>query len=178
MDRRRRFCALIAAALLSLFAGPLWAQAPTQSGGPGGGGASRPNFSRESLRQGNQRWREMSPGDRQRFRSNVERWQQLPPDARNDLRAREISRQQLLKREAEGAMRDAGLQIEAEKRAQFEQRYLEERRRVEQELRRELQEKRQREMAPVVERLKKEFTEPSVAPSAQATPTISRSPAK
>ena len=75
-------------------------------------------------------------------------------------------------------MRDAGLQIAAEKRAQFEQRYLQERRRVEQELRRELQEKRQREMAPVVERLKKEFTEPSVAPSVQATPTISRSPAK
>lgn len=174
MDGQRRFCALIAAALLSLLAGPLWAQAPTQ---PGGVAAPRPNLSRGSV-QGNQRWREMSPTDRQRFRTNIERWQQLPPDARNDLRAREISRQQLLKREAEGAMRDAGLQIEAEKRAQFEQRYLQERRRVEQELRRELQEKRQREMAPVVERLKKEFTEPSVAPSAQATPTISRSPAK
>ena len=75
-------------------------------------------------------------------------------------------------------MRDAGLQIEAEKRAQFEERYLQERRRVEQELRRELQEKRQREMAPVVERLKKEFAQPSVAPSASAAPTLSRLPAK
>ena len=175
MDGQRRFRALVATALLSLFAGPLWAQAPTQ---PGAAAAPRPNISRGSVGQGNQRWREMSPADRQHFRSNIERWQQLPPDARNDLRAREISRQQLLKREAEAAMRDAGVQIEAERRAQFEKRYLQERRRVEQELRRELQEKRQREMAPVVERLKKEFTEPSVAPSAQATPTISRSPAK
>ena len=172
MDGRRSFHALVATVLLSLLAAPLWAQVPTQSGGPAGVGVPRTNFPRGSVGQGNQRWREMSPADKQRFRSNIERWQQLPPDARNDLRAREISRQKLLKREADAAMRDAGLQIAAEKRAQFEQRYLQERRRVEQELRRELQEKRQREMAPVVERLKKEFTEPSVAP------TISRSPAK
>ncbi|MEO5720208.1 MAG: hypothetical protein ABIR71_01905 [Chthoniobacterales bacterium] len=120
-----------------------------------------------ALRQGDQRWREMSPADRQQFRSNIQRWQQLPQNERRDLRAREITRQRQLQREAEAAMRDAGVQVEAARRAQFEQRYLQERRRVEQELRRELQEKRQREMAPVVERLKKEFAQPSAAPSAR-----------
>ena len=175
MDRRRRFRALIATAAVSLFAGSSVAQPPTQ---PGGNGAAVPNHA--PLRQGNQRWRSMSPVDRQRFRSNIERWRQLPPDTQRDLRTREISRQELLKREAEGAMRDAGLQIEAEKRAQFEQRYLEERKRVERELRRELQEKRQREMAPVVERLKKEFAQPQASATAapSALPATSRSPAK
>ncbi len=102
----------------------------------------------------------------------------MPAEARQELRAREMARQQQLKREAETAMRNAGLQIEAEKRAQFEQRYLQERKRVEQELRRELQEKRRREMAPVVERLKKEFAQPSAAPAASAAPSSSRSPAR
>ena len=171
MDRRGRFYALVAAAgLSSLFVDSTLAQQlPTQPAGIA---------PRAPLRAGNQRWREMSPADRQRFQTNIERWRQLPPAAQRDLRAREISRQELLKREADAALRDAGLQIEAAKRAQFEQRYLQERKRVEQELRRELQEKRQREMAPVVERLKKEFTQPSVAPSTSALPAISHSPEK
>lgn len=75
-------------------------------------------------------------------------------------------------------MRDSGLQIEAERRAQYEQRYAEERKRIEQELRRELQEKRKREMEPVVERLKREFAQPSAAPSAGAKATTSPSAEK
>lgn len=115
----------------------------------------------------------MSPADRQRFRANIQRWQQLSPEMRQGLRAREMARRERMRREAEAAMRDAGLQLEAERRARFEQRYLEERRRVEQELRREMREKRKREMAPVVERLKKELAEQSPAQKATpaATPT-------
>ncbi len=88
----------------------------------------------------------------------------MPMETQNVLRARELARQQRLQRDAEAALRDSGLQIEAEKRALFEQRYVAERKRIDQELRRELQEKRKREMEPVVERLKKEFARPSPAP--------------
>ena len=70
-----------------------------------------------------------------------------------------------LKREAEAAIRESGLQLEAERRALFERRYIEERRRIDQELRRELREKRQRELAPVVEKLKKELGQQSNANS-------------
>ena len=112
----------------------------------------------------------MSPEDRQRFQSNIERWRQLPPEERRELRERAGWREQRLKREAEAAIHDSGLQLEAEKRAQFEARYMQERKRIEQALRQELKEKRQRELAPVVERLKKEFAQPqgSATPAASA----------
>jgi hypothetical protein len=113
----------------------------------------------------------MSPQDRMRFQSNMERWRQLPPEQRMELRQREVLRQERLKRESEAAIRDSGLQLEAEKRAEFEQRYIQERRRIERALRQELQEKRNREMAPVVEQLKKEFAQPQ-SPSAAPAPVV------
>ena len=80
-------------------------------------------------------------------------------EERKAFREQQEWRQMRLKREAEAAIREAGLQLETERRAIFERRYIEERRRIDQELRRELREKRQRELAPVVERLKKEFSQ-------------------
>jgi hypothetical protein len=104
-----------------------------------------------------EQWRQMAPEDRQRFKSNVEHWLALPPDERRVLREREGIRRERLQREADAAMRETGLQLEAERRAQFERRYMEERRRIDRALREELRAKRERELAPVVERLKKEF---------------------
>jgi hypothetical protein len=101
----------------------------------------------------------------------MERWRQLPPEQRSELRQREIMRQERLKRETEAAIRDSGLQLEAEKRAQFEERYIQERKRIDRALRQELQEKRKREMAPVVEQLKKEFAQPQ-APSVAPAPVV------
>src|SRR5438270_14094666 len=75
-----------------------------------------------------QQWRSMSPEDRQRFRSNAERWLAMPPEQREALRMREVMRRERLRHEAETALRDSGLQLEDERRQQFEQRYLEERR--------------------------------------------------
>jgi hypothetical protein len=68
-------------------------------------------------------------------------------------------RQQRIRTEADAALRDSGLRLEAEKREQYEQRYLQERRRIEQALRQELEERRRRELAPVVEQLKREFSQ-------------------
>jgi hypothetical protein len=99
----------------------------------------------------------MSPQQRQQLQMNAERWQQMDAEERRTFREQQAWRQMRLKREAEAAMRESGLQLEAERRAAFERRYIEERRRIDQELRRELREKRQRELAPGVERLKKEM---------------------
>ena len=83
----------------------------------------------------------------------------MPPDERRALREQESLRRQRIQREADAAIEKSGLQLEAEKRALYERRYLQERRRIERGLRQELDEKRQRELAPVMENLKKEFSE-------------------
>ena len=119
-----------------------------------------------------QRWRELTPEQRQRVQMNAQRWMQLPPEERRELRFRRELRRQRLQAEADAALRNSGLQLEAEKRSAYEKRYFEERVRIDRELRRELQERRQSELAPVVERLKKEFTsDPTPARSAAGGPS-------
>ena len=115
----------------------------------------------------------MSPEDRQRFRSNAERWLRMPPEEQRALRDREVLRRQRIQREAEAALQQSGLQLENEKRDLYERRYLQERRRIERGLRQELDEKRQRELAPVMENLKKEFSEQpkSGSPATTAAPS-------
>ncbi len=95
------------------------------------------------------------------------------------LREREAQRREGIQREADAALRQSGLQLEAERRAQYERRYIEERRRIEQQLRRDIEERRQRELAPVVERLKKEFEQQKRSPAPTGTAASpSRSPSK
>lgn len=138
-------------------------------GGPGHGRISRP------MSPGLERWRQMQPDERLRFRSNAERWLQMPPEEQRFLREREQMRRENARREAEAALRQSGLQLEAERRAQYERQYLQERRRIEQQLREELQERRRRELAPVVERLRKEFGEQQGNSAASAAPSASGS---
>ncbi len=121
----------------------------------------------------------MSPEDRQRFKSNAERWLRMPPDERRALREQESLRRQRIQREADAAIEKSGLQLEAEKRELYERRYLQERRRIERELRQELEEKRQRELAPVMENLKKEFSEqPKTGSPAPTDAPTSPAPSK
>ncbi|MDQ6860928.1 MAG: hypothetical protein M3032_07215 [Verrucomicrobiota bacterium] len=120
----------------------------------------------------------MSPEDRQRFRSNVERWLAMPPDERRELRMQEGIRRERMQREAEAAIRQSGLQLEAERRAQFEERYAEERRRIDRALRQEMQERRQRELGPVLEQLKREFAQPQNSTNPASSRPSSASPSK
>ena len=86
-------------------------------------------------------------------------------------------RRQRIQREAQAALQDSGLQLEAEKRELYERRYMQERRRIERSLRQELDEKRQRELAPVVESLKKEFAQPQGSASPVSSVADSATPA-
>ncbi|MBA2622996.1 MAG: hypothetical protein H0U88_05170 [Chthoniobacterales bacterium] len=124
----------------------------------------------------------MSPDDRQHFRRNAERWLQLDPEERRSLRDRQGYRRERIQRESEEALQRSGLKLEAERREAWERQYLQERRRIERALRQEIEEKRQRELAPVVERLKKEFGQSpgstnSTSPNNSAAPN-SPSPKK
>jgi hypothetical protein len=120
----------------------------------------------------------MSPEDRQVFRRNAERWMQMSAAERNLMRARENLHREEVKREAEAALRDAGLRLDKEKRELFEQRYLQERRKMERALRQEIEAKRKQELPALNDRLKKEFQQSS--PNIKSTPAsaLSASPRK
>lgn len=120
----------------------------------------------------------MPPEDKQAFRKNAERWMQMGPQERQIMREREKVYRQQVQREVDAALRDTGLRLEGEKRAQFEQRYLQERRRIEQSLRQEVESKRQQQLPALQERLKKEFQEPSPVTGSTTAPATSGSPKK
>ncbi len=168
MGRQRYTLAI--AALVSVFTahsafcqpGP---QQPQQHATGGQGRAARP-----SRGGGADAWRQMRPEERQRFRSNAERWLQMGPEERRLLREREAQRRARIQRDTDAALRQSGLELESERRAQFERRYVQERRRIEQQLRQEIEERRQRELAPVVEQLKKEFGQQKASPGVTMPP--------
>jgi hypothetical protein len=124
------------------------------------------------------RWFSLSPEDRQTFRRNAERWIQMGPEERNRMRERERLRHEQLQREADKALREAGLRLDQEKRELFEQRYLQERRRIERELRQEVEAKRHEQLPALQERLRREFQEPSPGVTSTSAPAASVTPKK
>jgi hypothetical protein len=120
----------------------------------------------------------MSPEERTVFRRNAERWMQMGPDERNLMRQREQMRQQRLRMEADAALRDAGLRLDQQRRELFEQRYLQERRKIERQLSQETEAKRKQQLPALNDRLKKEFLEPAPSATSSSTraPTTSATP--
>ena len=110
----------------------------------------------------------MPPQDRQIFQRNAERWMQMGPEERKIMRVREKIYRAQISKEVDAALRESGLHLEGEKRAEFEQRYLQERRRIEHSLRQEIESKRQQQLPALQERLKKEFQETSPSTSTAA----------
>jgi hypothetical protein len=125
-----------------------------------------------------ERFMALPPQDRQIFQRNAERWMQMGPEERMIMREREKMYRARVSKEVDAALRDSGLHLEGEKRAQFEQRYLQERRRIEHSLREEVENKRQQELPGIQERLKKEFSEPSPSGTSAAAAAASTSPKK
>ncbi|PYJ10617.1 MAG: hypothetical protein DME93_11040 [Verrucomicrobia bacterium] len=119
-----------------------------QSMGPPRGPAS------QSIRE---RWMAMPPEARQNFRRNAERWMRMSPEERNVMRQRENLRRETIKRETDTALRQSGLSLTPQERAQFESRYVQERRKVEQTLRQQIEAERQKELPALIQQLKKEF---------------------
>ncbi len=103
---------------------------------------------------------------------------QMGPGERNLMRAREKLHREELKRQAEAALHDAGLRLDQEKRELFEQRYLQERRKMERALRQEVEAKRKQELPVLNDRLKKEFQQPSPNTRSTSIPALSAAPKK
>lgn len=104
---------------------------------------------------------------------------QMSPQERDLMRQREVLRRERLKREADQALRDAGLRLDQERQNLFEQRYLQERRRIERELNQETEARRKQQLPVLNERLKKEFQETSSPTvTSPSNPASSASPKK
>ena len=116
-----------------------------------------------------ERWLAMPPDARQNFQRNAELWMRMTPEQRNLMRQRENMRRQTITREADAAVRDSGLQLNPQERAQFESRYIQERRKVEQSLRQQIETERQKELPALIQQLKKEFQidQPGKSPAAK-----------
>ena len=97
-------------------------------------------------------------------------------EERKIMRDREILRRDRLKREAEMAVRNSGLNLDPEKRELFESRYIQERTRIEHAMRQELEAKRRQQVPALMERLKKEFQPQQSNPVAIPTPPASIKP--
>jgi hypothetical protein len=109
----------------------------------------------------------MPPRARQNFQRNAERWLRMSPEERNVMRQRENLRRETIRRETEAAVRDSGLHLNPQERAQFESRYIQERRKVERTLRQQIEAERQKELPALIQQLKKEFQidQPTKGPS-------------
>ena len=111
----------------------------------------------------------MPPAARQNFQRNAERWMRMSPEERNVMRQRENLRHETIRRETEAAVRDSGLHLSPQERAQFESRYIQERRKVEQTLRQQIEAERQQQLPALIQQLKKEFQidQPTKGPAAK-----------
>ena len=163
----RQFIALSASIALFLSSsGLVYAQGPQGTTGARNRGTGREgefNLRRE-------RFRELSPDDRQRFNQNADRWMQMNAEERKIMRDRENLRRDRLKHEAEAAVRNSGLKLDSEKRELFQSRYIQERTKIEHVMRQELEAKRRQEVPALMERLKKEFQLQQSNPAATQPP--------
>src|SRR5438874_713955 len=169
--KKSRLCKLIVAlSVFVLSCAAAQAQPQGQSHRPMGRpptGAPHGPPSAPSIRE---RWQALPPEARQNFQRNAERWMRMSPEERNVMRQRENLRRETIKRETEAAVRDSGLHLSPQERAQFESRYIQERRKVEQTLRQQIEAERQKELPALIQQLKKEFQidQPARTPATKA----------
>src|SRR6266566_8999339 len=146
------------------------AQGQPQSHRPVGRPAAGQPRGRPQVPSTRERWMAMPPAARQNFQRNAERWLRMTPAERNVMRQRENLRREAIKRETDAAVRDSGLHLNPQERAQFESRYIQERRKVEQTLRQQIEVERQKELPSLIQQLKKEFQidQPARTPATKA----------
>src|SRR5713101_6119974 len=177
--KKSRLCKLIVA--LSVFAlscAAAQAQQQSQPHRPMGRPPTGPPHGPPPNQSIRERWMALPPEARQNFRRNAERGMRMSPEERNVMRQRENLRRETIKRETEAALRDSGLRLNPQERAQFESRYMQERRKVEQALRHQIEAERQQQLPGLIQQLKKEFQIDQPARSSTAKPAESPNPKK
>src|SRR4030095_1522124 len=142
--KRSQLCKLIVAlSAFALFCSA--AQAQPQSHRPAGRPAAGPPRGHPQGPSTRERLMAMPPAARQNFQRNAERWLRMSPAERNAMRQRENLRRETTRRETGAALPESRLQLNTQVSAQFESRYIQERRKVERTLRQQIEAERQQE---------------------------------
>ena len=138
-------------------------------GGFGGGERHRPNATPERKALD-----ELTPEQRQRFQENFLRWSNLSPEEKKALTDRYAFRRKKIDEDIDAAIKEAGLELDAQRRELFARRYGEERQRIEEQIRREMDEKRRPLLKEVIAKLKAEFAPVAVPgrPSGVPAPPV------
>ena len=118
----------------------------------------------------------LTPEQRKRFQENFQRWSNLPPDEKKALADREIFRRKKIAEDSDAALKEAGLELDADRRELFARRYGEERRKIEEQLHKELDDKRRPLLKEVIARLKAEFSSGTPATGGDAAAQPDRQP--
>lgn len=129
------------------------------AGDGSGGGERRPEMDEEEAKSFQKLLERVPAERREQFLKNFEAWIKLPNSERDFLRQREEARRKERRRQAEKAMKDAGIELEGDQKVKFLERFGQERRRIEEELRKEMEEKRSRLVQESLERLRSEFSQ-------------------
>ena len=134
---------------------------------PEGGGPDAEKF--ENVRKAVEA---LTPEQRKRFQENFQRWSNLSPEEKKSLADRDIFRRKKIAEDIDAALKEAGLELDAERRGLFARRYGEERHKIEEQLRKELDDRRRPLLKEVIARLKAEFSSgnPAAAKPADAAP--------
>jgi TRAP-type C4-dicarboxylate transport system substrate-binding protein len=119
---------------------------------------------------------QVPPERREEFRRNFERWKKMSPEQRDAIRKQEREHRERICREVDAAINQSGLTLNEKQREQFTKRYAQERRKIERQIQKEMETRRRPLIKEMVERLGREFTaEPAASPSPAAEPSASPS---
>jgi hypothetical protein len=106
--------------------------------------------------------RSLTPEQKARLIESIKTWQELTPEVKQALRARETTLKKNISEEMDAALE--GADFSPEKRALFEKRYKEERRKLDQSLRTEFEARRKGALQEIMAKIKTELSQP-VAPA-------------
>lgn len=112
----------------------------------------------------------LTPEQRKRFQENFWRWANLSPEEKKALRDRDEVRRKFMGDEVTAALKETGLQLDGERKAEFMKRYAEERRKIEEQLREEMSAKRKPLVRELLGKLKAEFSASQPAPAPAKSP--------
>lgn len=105
------------------------------------------------------------------LRKNFQKWREMSPEDREAMRQLHARRREEVRQEIAKAVERSGLQLTDGQKERFRTRYREERRKLEEEIRREMDEQRRQRLPGMMDKLRAEFAdeavsaEPSPAPS-------------
>lgn len=99
----------------------------------------------------------LTPEQRKRFQENFLRWSNLSPEEKKALSDRDTFRRRKIAADVDAALKEAGLELDGDRREAFEKRYGEERHKIEEQLRKDMDEKRKPLVKEVIAKLKAEF---------------------